>query len=281
MPLNVRSLACVVPLLCASLFTPISEVHAMSAYTPPAAGHPAGASLAWSPTNQARIDALLAQDLRGQVAVFDADETLWRHDVGEGFLKYLIGNGLLRHVPPGMDVFARYEALCLQDKWMGYPYAAQVMAGIPEAELRQHAKAFFKTFQANIYPGQKQLIARLQQAGAAVWIVSASNQWMVEEGADYLGVPRDKVVGVRLEVADGLITPHIIPPMTYRQGKVDAIVKYIGQQPVLVSGDSLTDYEMLKYASRLQLVINPKNRGAAGANLTELAEQHGWPIQRW
>lgn len=240
-------------------------------------------NLNWSPQNQAKIEAFFeAKDLRGKVAVFDADETLWRHDVGEGFLKFLQTENKLAMVPPGFDAFARYEALCAQNKWMGYPYAAQVMAGMQEADVRALADEYFeKHFKQNVYPGQRALIKRLQQAGVEVYIVSASNQWIVEAGAPHLGVPLDHVIGVRLEVVRQQITANLIPPMTFRQGKVEAIEKYIGQQPVLVSGDSITDYEMLRYASRLQLVINPKDKNAPEENIFRLATQHGWPIQRW
>lgn len=240
-------------------------------------------NLNWSPANQQAIDALFKNDLKGQVAVFDADQTLWRDDVGEGFLHWLIDNQHLVKAAPGGDAFAHYEALCQQSKTIGYAYAAQAMAGIPEARLQALAAAYFKDhFQQNIYPAQKALIARLQQAGVEVWMVSASNQWIVDAGAPYLGVPLNRVVGIRLAVdSAGLITETVVPPVTYRQGKVDAILKYIGQQPILVSGDSMTDYEMLVYAKQLRLVINPAERGVSGGNITDLAQEHGWHIQRW
>lgn len=241
------------------------------------------AALDWSPEIKSKLDALFAKgNLKGQVAVFDADETLWRHDVGEGFLKFLQANNKLAMVPPGFDAFARYEALCAQNKWMGYPYAAQVMAGMKEADVKVLAEEYFQNhFKQNVYPAQKALIKRLQAAGVEVWIVSASNQWMVEAGAPALGVPLNRVVGVRLDVVNGLVTANIIPPMTFRQGKVDAIQKYINKTPILVSGDSITDYEMLRTASQLQLVINPKDKNAPAENIFKLATEHGWPIQRW
>lgn len=241
------------------------------------------AELNWSPENQTKIDQFFqAGDLKGQVAVFDADETLWRHDVGEGFLKFLQERSKLAMVPPGFDAFKRYEELCAQNKWMGYPYAAQVMAGMSVTDVEALAKEYFENhFKQNVYPAQKALIQRLQAAGVDVYIVSASNQWIINAGAPALGVPLDHAIGVRLEVAQQQVTAHIIPPMTFRQGKVDAIKKYIGKQPVLVSGDSITDYEMLQYASRLQLVINPKDKNAPEENIFRLASQHAWAIQRW
>lgn len=235
----------------------------------------------WSPANQQAIDTLLAMDLRGQVAVFDADETLWSHDVGEAFLQWLIAEKKLVNTPPDPGVWQHYLNLCAQDKNVGYPYAAQAMAGLSEAQVKSLAQQFFEAFKHNIYPAQQRLIQDLQAAGAKVWIVSASNQWIIEAAAPTLGVPVSQVVGIRLAVKDGRLTDTLIPPVTYRQGKVTAINTYIGQQPVLVSGDSMTDYEMLKYAKHLVLVINPKNKGIDTENIARLAKQHQWPIQRW
>ena len=75
---------------------------------------------------------------------------------------------------------------------------------------------------------------------------------------------------------------HVLKALTYtHQGKVDAINKYIGKVPVYVSGDSITDFEMLQIASRMQMVINPKDKNAPEDNIFLQATQRGWPIQRW
>jgi len=239
------------------------------------------ATCQWSAENQAALEHLLAQDLRGQVAVFDADDTLWQQDVGEGFLRWLQAKGHLLSQPEA-DVFARYEALCAQDKWIGYPYATQVMAGLAEADVRRWAQAYFQDhFATQVYAAQRELMQGLQAAGATPWIVSASNQWIVEAGAPYLGIAPAQAVGIRLELEAGRLTEQVIEPMTYRSGKVAAIETYIGQAPVLVMGDSLGDYEMLCTATQLALVINPKDQGAADENIFQLARQHGWAIQVW
>ncbi len=235
----------------------------------------------FAPDNARALQALLTQDLSGQVAVFDADETLWSHDVGEGFFQWLIQHNHLQVKTPDAGFFQHYLNLCAKDKRIGYPYAAQAMAGLSEDRVRTLAAEYFDTFKHNIYPAQQKLIRQLQDAGATVWIVSASNQWIVEAAAPHFNVPLDKVVGIRVAVEKGQVTERIVAPVTYREGKVAAIQKYIGQQPVLVAGDSMTDYEMLQYAKRVALVINPKDKGPANANIARLAREHRWLIQRW
>lgn len=236
----------------------------------------------WSQPIQQVLKEFLSQDLTGQVAVFDADGTLWQDDVGEAFLQWLIQHKKLVNHAKDQDPYADYEALCAKDKMVGYPYAAQLMAGMSEAEVRRLAAIFFADhFRQNIYPAQQVLIEELQRAGVEVWIVSASNQWLIEAAANYLGVSASHVVGIRLGVKEAKITETILPPVTFRAGKVAAIQKYVGKVPVLVSGDSITDYEMLQYATGLRLVINPKDKGPAESNIYQLAKKQNWLIQRW
>ena len=230
---------------------------------------------------QEALSSLVQQDLTGEVAVFDADETLWRHDVGEGFLQWLIQHEHLKQSPPEEGFFARYEALSEQNKYVGYPYIVQIMSGLTEDEVRTLAERYFTEFAHNIYLAQKELIQDLQTAGARVWIVSASNQWLVQVTAPHLGVPVEQVVGMRVVVESGVLTDKIADPITYRQGKVDAIREFIGQDPVLVAGDSMTDYEMLKIAKEIALVINPIDKGPANKNIARLAREHHWLIQTW
>lgn len=236
----------------------------------------------WSPQIQTRLDQLLARpDLKGALIVFDADGTLWRDDIGEAFARWLIAEKKLVN-PAVADVFAEYERLCAIDKMVGYPYLVQIMAGIREQDLRTWAEAFAKDHVAkHAYQPQHTLIKDLQAKGADVWIVSASNQWIVEAGGHHLGIPADKVVGIRLAVKDGVLTDQVILPVTYRPGKVEAIQKYIGKTPILVAGDSITDYEMMVISSDVALVIHPREGGSGPKQLKALAEQHGWPIQHW
>src|SRR5689334_12894594 len=62
--------------------------------------------------------------------VTDADGTLWRDDIGEGFLKQLIQDkALVSPEAKGIDVWQRYEELVAKDKLTGYAWAVQIMEG--------------------------------------------------------------------------------------------------------------------------------------------------------
>ncbi|MFU8806051.1 MAG: HAD family hydrolase [Bradymonadaceae bacterium] len=119
------------------------------------------------------------------------------------------------------------------------------------------------------------LIRTLDRSGFDVWIVSASNIWTVEVFAAFFGVPTERVLGNRLvEDDDGVLTAETSRPVLFRQGKVEAIERYIGQRPVLAFGDAETDLEMLAWASDLAVVIDK------GCDvLMKEARRSGWAVQ--
>ena len=125
-----------------------------------------------------------------------------------------------------------------------------------------------------VYEPQRKLIRRLTRAGFEVWIVSASFEEVVRAFAPTFGVPQSRVLGVKLALRKGRIAGHLIPPMTYRPGKVAAIKRYIGVRPLMVFGDAITDKEMMEYAGELAVLID---RGRPG--MVPLARSKGWKVQ--
>ena len=107
--------------------------------------------------------------------VTDADGTLWRDDIGEGFLKQLIADGAL--VSPeakGVDVWASYEARVAKDKLTGYAWAVQVMEGMREEDVVRRADAFAKSFvPAHLHP---EMAALLEAARAHKCQVSGGKE---------------------------------------------------------------------------------------------------------
>ncbi len=240
----------------------------------------------WNPEVEKRIDSFISRVKAGEIenptAVFDADGTLWRDDIGERFLQWLIKNRHLQGVDYSKDIYGEYEKMLEKDTGAAYAMATKLMNGINEKELIKWASDFFPShFSSNVFPKQRELISRLQEAGVDVWIVSASNRWIVEGAAPHMGVSNDHVVGIQTEVKNGKLTDTIIPPVTYRQGKVDAIKKYIAGKVDFAAGNSMTDFEMLSFANDTSLVINPRDSGPPDSNLMSLAQQGNWAIQKW
>jgi len=227
----------------------------------------------FAPATAAALNRALS--LPGGLLVCDADGTLWRSDIGEGFLQHLIAERVL--VAPeleGLDVWAEYERRVAADRTAGFAWAAQVMAGLSEAEVRRHAEAFAQVFvPAHLHPEMRVLLGVARRRGVETWIVSASNHWIVTAAAPLAGVSPGRVLGIRVQVREGVLTSEAIEPITNRAGKVDAIRQAVGRSPVLVAGDSLGDLEMLQMASEAALLmVRPRSDPA----LVELGRRSGW-----
>jgi phosphoserine phosphatase len=151
---------------------------------------------------------------------------------------------------------------------LGKPLGSEPIKAGPEDE----APAITSTG-IRIHKEMQSLIALLQKKGFQVWIISAGPEWVVEGAAKHFRVKPDRVIGMRAKLQDGKLTSQIEPPPTFRQGKVDAIEKYIGKKPLLAVGDSWTDAEMLEYVQHALLI----DRGYE--DLKKKAVESGWWIQ--
>ncbi len=105
----------------------------------------------------------------------------------------------------------------------------------------------------------KELIQAMQRAGWQVWVISASAQWVVEVAAELYGIPASRVVAMRREVIDGRITPAILPPVSFSDGKLDAYQMFVSRThpPTFAAGDSLYDWKILEWAEQARLLVEP------------------------
>ncbi len=219
----------------------------------------------------------LAAPKPNRLACFDADGTLWNEDLGEALFRWLAAGHLL----PGLggrrdplEVWHDYEARVAKNRADGYGWAVQCMAGLREADLvtwcRQMANAW-----PNYRPAMVELINGLRSVGYEVWLVSASNAWVIEAATPFVGVPAGNVLGMQVEVDHGVLTDRLVRPLTCNQGKVDAIAKRLGRAPDLAVGDSLGDLEMLE-TTTLPLVVGRTDK--PHAELPKLAASRGWAV---
>lgn len=193
-----------------------------------------------------------------------------------------------------------------------YAWVAQLLAGYEVREVREIARAAFDravwsdmdnewtigtnsvTGWLRVYDEMADLIDVLYHAGFVVWIVTASPQFVVDAiSEDAVGVPANRVIGIRPVVVDGVLTTGFQScgdPSTYPDGNQDLITFDEGKRcwinrvifqlpedqqlvrqtedalrPVFVAGDSDTDIAMLKDATALRLVIN-RNKTQAMCN---------------
>jgi len=225
----------------------------------------------WSPHVAAALDSLLEGPAGS--AVFDFDHTVIWGDIGLTTASYVDRT-------TGSGIYADYLAIrgagdhhsaCVR-------LASSMLSGRTADEVRSFARAAWNdALTAGTLewePAVVDLIARLHEAGWQVWIVTASPALAVEPLAADLGIPAERVIGMRSAVgADGRMAAEIETPCPHGAGKADAL-RAAGLQNVrLGAGDSPADAPMMELAE-LGLAID---RGSDA--LIHAARAHGWPVQ--
>jgi phosphoserine phosphatase len=195
------------------------------------------------------------------IAAFDADGTLWDTDLGESFFQYEIDEKL---VPLPADPWKHYFDLkkINNDPIDAYVWLAQINAGKTVAQIREWCQQSFNRIQPNpIFAEKKKLIEYLQNNGVQIYIVTASIKWAVEPGARAIGLTDDNVIGIETKVVDNVLTTEKILPITYRQGKADALLARTNNvRPFLCAGNTIGDFELLACATHLRLAVSAASR---------------------
>lgn len=215
------------------------------------------------------------------VAAFDADGTLWPHDLGENFFKYQIQKKLLPNLPKDPWVFYRNWKTSGNPR-PAYTWLAQINAGFDLEVVRSWSQAAYQeTPQPKFFSQQKMLIDSLHGLGVQVYVVTASVKWGVEPGAMALGIPEHRVIGVETKIKGGKVTREPLGPVTYRHGKIEKLLQVTkGVAPVFVSGNSEGDLDLLHAASSLRLAVCSADRKhelyKTEQKLQKIAGKLGW-----
>lgn len=195
------------------------------------------------------------------IAAFDADGTLWDTDLGENFFQYQIDEKL---VPLPEDPWKYYLDLkkINNDPRDAYIWLSQINAGRTVEEVRNWCQKAFDRIQPDpIFSEQKKLIEFLIANSVKVYIVTASIKWAVEPGARALGLTDESVIGVETIVENNLITSNKVLPITYRKGKIEALLNKTGNvAPFLCAGNTIGDFELLEAATHFRLAVSAASR---------------------
>ena len=147
----------------------------------------------------------------------------------------------------------------------------QIYDGLSESEIRRAAAAFFQSrFLDKIFPEMHALVTSLNDRGTEIWVVSSTNNWVIEEGVRSFDIPPSRVISARAQVVGGVITSKLLDVPT-DEGKAQSLVKAGVAAPDVVFGNSIHDAAMLEIA-RQAFPVNPTPA------LLQIATQHGWPV---
>lgn len=218
------------------------------------------------------------------IAAFDADGTLWDIDLGELFFHHLIDNKLV-NLPK--DPWQHYLDLKSQDPKIAYLWLAQICQGQELSTIRDWARQGIEASSPlPILMPQKRIIDLFLQNNVQVFIVTASITWAVEPGAEIIGLRKNDVIGVETKVEDGVIGDLQKGIITYRQGKVDALLERTkGKLPFFASGNTMGDFELLNAATHTSLAVSAASRDdkifKTEFELQENAVKNSWLSHRF
>lgn len=239
----------------------------------------------FSPETQKAIDLFFkrhhASSAR-KVAVFDADGTLWRGDLGESFFQHQIQRELIDH-PQRDQLWSMYQKGTEgDDHAQAYAWLVQWNVGIAENTLQGWADAFFgQQWEARVFPAMMWLIRELHAVGFEVWMVTGSSYWVVQPGAQRLGIPHNRIISTKVHVDHhGLLTNQLVHEVPFRAGKARLVQQKIQTSPLFSAGNTFWDYELLLSSQDLALAITSEKPGEANhgseQKLQKIAQEKQW-----
>lgn len=229
------------------------------------------------------------KDLKSQgqelIAAFDADGTLWDTDLGENFFQYTIDQRLVPLPQSAWDHYLEMKKIN-NDPRAAYLWLAQIYKGQNIAQVQKWAEEALQAIQPlAVFPEQKELIEFLKSEGAKIHIITASIKWAVEPGAKFLGLSTDSVIGVETYIRDQVITEEPKGIVTYKKGKVEALLQHTNKKPYLAAGNSEGDLDLLESSTHIKLAVSAANRDdrlfKTEYQLQRIAEEKKWLFHRF
>ncbi|WP_300725631.1 HAD family phosphatase [Pseudomonas sp.] len=214
------------------------------------------------------------------LAIFDLDETLihgdcatlWSQQMGrlgwvdtEPFMKR--NNELMAAYSKGelaMDVFMAFSL--------------EPLAGRTPEEVAHLVGPWVEdVIEPIIFSEGCKAIAEHRKAGDRILVISASGTHLVKPIAERLGI--DEVLGIELEVKNGVYTGQTTGTLTYREGKITRLLEWLDEQEENLEGASF--YSDSRNDLPLLLKVDHPHAVNPDPVLREHAEKAGWPIHLW
>ncbi|MNM91665.1 Phosphoserine phosphatase [compost metagenome] len=214
------------------------------------------------------------------LAIFDLDETLIHGDCASLWseqmarLGWVDGESFLRRDKELMDAYGRGH-LAMED-YMAF--SLEPLIGRTPEEVDHLVGPWVEDFiEPIIFSNATQTIAAHRKAGDRILVISASGTHLVGPIAERLGI--DEILGIELEVVNGVYTGKTVGTLTYREGKITRLLEWLDQEEENLEGasfysDSRNDLPLLLKVDYPH-VVNPD------PVLREQAEKAGWPIHTW
>ena len=222
-----------------------------------------------------------AEGGRSGAAFFDLDRTLIEGSSAFHFGRAAYKAGLRSRRRLAQDVWAN-----LRFRLRGSTDAAtdelsrrilDSLSGLRRRDLARLAPEVLTGVLPRVYPQMLRLAYEHQDAGRQAFIVTAASHDIAELLAHVLVL--DGGIGTRYELEDGVYTGRLAAPMTYREGKADAVRRVASERGIDLSAsyaysDSESDVPMLRAVGH-PVAVNPD------AELARIAREEGWLVMRF
>ncbi len=213
------------------------------------------------------------------MAIFDMDDTLVDGDSSHLWLHYQVSHGLAPAdmLPREAELLRAYYTgeLAMEDYM---DYTLTTLRGLTHAEVELWVSRFIEeVIVPRVFPQAWRRIALHRQIGDRVLVISASGEHLVAPIARRLGVA--DVIGIELDMADGLYSGRTRGVLSYREGKVSRLHAWLVQHGQTLEGsygysDSRNDLPLLRSVDHPH-VVNPDD------TLREEARRRRWAELRW
>jgi HAD superfamily hydrolase (TIGR01490 family) len=152
-----------------------------------------------------------------------------------------------------------------------------MLEGVRVRDMQRLAPDILAGILPRLYPRMLEIAYAHQDAGRRVFICTAASQEMADLMATVLTF--DGAVGTVLESVDGHYTGQAGGPVTYREGKAEAIRQLAEREGIDLAesyaySDSESDLPMLRAVGH-PVTVNPD------AELARIAREEGWEILRF
>lgn len=136
------------------------------------------------------------------------------------------------------------------------------LSGLSPAQVERIGEdCFHARYEDKFYPEMRELLANLEAYGFEIWVISASPEVLYQQFVHKaLGIPLNRILGVKSVVQFNRITKDIVLPVPQEQGKADLIETVIRAKPLFAAGNSRGDMEMIDASAGLKMIVNPDDQ---------------------
>lgn len=221
----------------------------------------------WSDSVNERLENFLNSTLiikERKVAVFDMDGTLFgqvpHYLADEALYAYAKENYEGKQDRKSKEKMKIINKLAAGDN-VGQDYVRnriKFLSGMTPKEVEDMGENMFhEKYEGKFYPQMRTLLANLEEYDFEIWVISASPELLYQGFVHKaLGISKDRILGVRSVVRDGVVTDELVNPVPQDAGKAEVIQTFIKAKPLFAGGNARGDMEMMNESVGLKIMVN-------------------------